>query len=235
MGLQVDRRPRSSLRPEPCSPGRVGWPEHHMMRIASGQIMAQTIASKLLSCRAAGALVLGTALMFSPPLLESASAQALGYASHAPMSFPSDNVMVQPEDDGDDSATVMPERLKRTIVAFDTPRSAGHDRDRYRQHLPLLRARPGSRDSLRRRRRSRRLHLVRRADRHAQGRMAGLDSASRDDRAPALSAALRRRRPRQSARRARHVSRLQHLSHSRHQRSVDHRQVRLLRLHPPDQ
>ncbi len=35
--------------------------------------------------------------------------------------------------------------------------------------------------------------------------------------------------------RARHVSRLQRLSHSRHQRSLDDRQVRLLRLHPPDQ
>ncbi|MDO9060454.1 MAG: L,D-transpeptidase, partial [Bradyrhizobium sp.] len=90
--------------------------------------MAQTIASKLLSgsvsWRTTGALVLGTALLLSPALLQGASAQVLGYASHAPMSFPSDNVMVQPEDDGDDAA-VMPERLKRTIVAFRTSEAPG--------------------------------------------------------------------------------------------------------------
>ncbi len=94
------------------------------MRIASGQVMAQTFAGRLLSWRATGALVLGTALLLSP---ESASAQLLGYASNAPMPFPSDNMMAapaQPADDGDDSA-VMPERLKRAIVAFDTKEAPG--------------------------------------------------------------------------------------------------------------
>ena len=66
------------------------------MRIASGQIMAQTFAGKLFSWRATGALVLGTALLLSPALLASASAQVLGYASNAPMAFPSDNMMVAP-------------------------------------------------------------------------------------------------------------------------------------------
>ena len=96
------------------------------MRIASGQIMAQT-GRLLFSWRATGALVLGTALLLSPALLESASAQLLGYASNAPMPFPSDNMMVapaQPADDGDDSA-VMPERLKRAIVAFNTNEAPG--------------------------------------------------------------------------------------------------------------
>jgi lipoprotein-anchoring transpeptidase ErfK/SrfK len=99
----------------------------NVMRIASGQVMAQTFAGKLLSWRATGALVLGTALLLSPALLESASAQLFGYASNAPMPFPSDNMMVapaQPADDGDDSA-VMPERLKRAIVAFDTKEAPG--------------------------------------------------------------------------------------------------------------
>ncbi|MDP3075252.1 L,D-transpeptidase [Bradyrhizobium sp.] len=86
--------------------------------------MTQTFAGKLLFGRASGALIFGTALMLSPALLESASAQMLGYASTAPMSFPSDNVMVQPEDDGDDTA-VMPERLKRTIVAFQSNEAPG--------------------------------------------------------------------------------------------------------------
>jgi lipoprotein-anchoring transpeptidase ErfK/SrfK len=103
------------------------------MRIASGQVMAQTFAGrlscagKLLSWRATGALVLGTALLLSPALLESASAQLLGYASNAPMAFPSDNLMVapaEPAEDGDDAA-VMPERLKRAIVAFDTREAPG--------------------------------------------------------------------------------------------------------------
>ena len=98
------------------------------MRIALGQVMAQTFAgTRRLSWRATGALVLGTAMLLSPALLESASAQLLGYASSAPMAFPSDNLMVapaQPADDGDD-AVVMPERLKRAIVAFDTHEAPG--------------------------------------------------------------------------------------------------------------
>ena len=56
-----------------------------------------------------------------------------------------------------------------------------------------------------------------------------------NDRAPALSAALHGRRPRQSARRPRHVSRRHHLSHPRHQRAAHHRHPRLLRLPAPDQ
>ena len=94
------------------------------MRIALGQIMAQTFAgNRKASWRATGALVLGTALMLSPALLSSASAQLLGYASTQPSWFPSDNMMiapVQPADEGDGSASVVPERLKRAIVAFDT-------------------------------------------------------------------------------------------------------------------
>ncbi|WP_291862239.1 L,D-transpeptidase [Bradyrhizobium sp.] len=93
--------------------------------------MAQTFAGRLadnFSWRATGALVLGTALMLSPALVSGASAQLLGYASNAPMPFPSDNLMVapaEPEDDGDDSAAVMPQRLKRAIVAFDSREAPG--------------------------------------------------------------------------------------------------------------
>jgi lipoprotein-anchoring transpeptidase ErfK/SrfK len=102
------------------------------MRIALGQVMAQTFAGKLLSWRSTGALVLGTALLLSPALLESASAQflggqVLGYAPNAPTPFPSDNMMVAPvqsEDDGDANA-VVPERLKRAIVAFNTQEAPG--------------------------------------------------------------------------------------------------------------
>ena len=98
------------------------------MRIASGQIMAQTFAGKLFSWRVTGALVVGAAVLLSPALLASASAQVLGYASNAPMAFPSDNMMVAPAapaDDGDDRRAMVPERLKRAIVAFNTSEAPG--------------------------------------------------------------------------------------------------------------
>ena len=70
---------------------------------------------------------------------------------------------------------------------------------------------------------------------HQEGRVAGLDAARRNDRPPALPAALHGRWPDQPARRARHVSRQHDLSHPRHQRPVDHRPARVVGLHPPHQ
>jgi lipoprotein-anchoring transpeptidase ErfK/SrfK len=94
--------------------------------------MAQTFASRLavsFSWRATGALALGTALLLSPALLSDARAQLLGYASNnASMPFPSDNLMVAPaqrEHDGGDGTAVMPERLKRAVVAFATREAPG--------------------------------------------------------------------------------------------------------------
>src|SRR5262249_49647904 len=57
----------------------------------------------------------------------------------------------------------------------------------------------------------------------------------RDDRTPALSAALHGRRRRQPARRARSLSRQNALSHPRHQPAVDHRHVRVVGVYPPHQ
>jgi lipoprotein-anchoring transpeptidase ErfK/SrfK len=97
------------------------------MRIALGQIMTHTLAgNRRLSLRATGALVLGAALMLFSALLSSASAQMLGYASTPQSFFPSDNMTVapvQPADEGDGS--VVPERLRRTIVAFNTREAPG--------------------------------------------------------------------------------------------------------------
>jgi len=101
------------------------------MRIALGQIMAQTFAgNRRLPLRATGALVFGAALMLSPALLSSASAQVLGYASAPQSAFPSDNIMLAPTepaltDEGDGSASVLPERLRRAVVAFDTREAPG--------------------------------------------------------------------------------------------------------------
>src|ERR1700730_9312722 len=107
-------------RTEPQCPGRVCCAEHHVMHIALGQIMTQTLAgNRWLSLRATGALVLGAALMLSPALLASASAQMLGYASTPQSFFPPDNMKVapaEPADEGDGRA--VPERLHRTRVEF---------------------------------------------------------------------------------------------------------------------
>jgi lipoprotein-anchoring transpeptidase ErfK/SrfK len=95
------------------------------MRIALGQIMTQTFAgNRRLSLRATSALVLGAALMLSPALLASASAQVLGYASTPRSLFPSDNMTVAPPADEADGS-VVPERLRRTIVAFNTREAPG--------------------------------------------------------------------------------------------------------------
>jgi lipoprotein-anchoring transpeptidase ErfK/SrfK len=93
--------------------------------------MAQTFAgNRRLSMRAAGALAgklaFGAALMLSPALLSSASAQVLGYAPAPQSAFPSDNMMIAPpalSDEGDGS--VVPERLRRAVVAFDTREAPG--------------------------------------------------------------------------------------------------------------
>jgi lipoprotein-anchoring transpeptidase ErfK/SrfK len=99
------------------------------MRIALGQIMTQAFAGNRRLSRATGALVFGAALMLSPVLLSgSANAQALGYADAPPSAFPSDDVMLAPEapaasDEGEGG--VLPERLRRTIVALDTGEAPG--------------------------------------------------------------------------------------------------------------
>ena len=97
------------------------------MRIALGQIMTQALAgNRRLSSRATGALLFGAALMLSPVLFSgTASAQVLGYASTPQSAFPSDNIMVEPglADEGD--ANVLPDRLRRTVVALDTREAPG--------------------------------------------------------------------------------------------------------------
>jgi lipoprotein-anchoring transpeptidase ErfK/SrfK len=97
------------------------------MRIALGQIMTQTFAgNRRFSLRATGALVVGAALLFS----SEAGAQVLGYAPAPQSLFPSDNMMLVPtepalSDEGDGSASVLPERLRRTVVTFETREAPG--------------------------------------------------------------------------------------------------------------
>jgi lipoprotein-anchoring transpeptidase ErfK/SrfK len=86
--------------------------------------MTQAFAgNRRLVPRATGALVFGAALMLSPVLFAgSASAQALGYADAPQSAFPSDAIVDEPaETDG----SVLPERLRRTVVALETREAPG--------------------------------------------------------------------------------------------------------------
>ena len=90
------------------------------MRIPRGSVMTQYFAgSRRSPSRAANALVFASALMLAPLALPTAaSAQTLGYATIQPDAFPTDEVMTP--DEG-----VMPERLRRQVVAFNTAEAPG--------------------------------------------------------------------------------------------------------------
>src|SRR5471030_2988148 len=122
----------SSVAMELWSPGRVLFAEHQRDAHRTGQIMAQLFAgNRRLPLRATGALVFGAALIMSPAIFSSkASAQALGYASAPQSGFPSDNIMLAPiepalTDGGDGSASVVPQRLRRAVVSFNTGEAPG--------------------------------------------------------------------------------------------------------------
>ena len=81
------------------------------------------------SPRATSALILAGALLLAPALLSSAaSAQVLGYAAASQGSFPSDSIIAPARpalsDEGDGSG-VVPERLRRAVIAFDTREAPG--------------------------------------------------------------------------------------------------------------
>jgi len=80
------------------------------------------------SPRVTNALVLAGALLIAPVIFAStASAQVLGYASAPQSAFPSDN-MVAPDEPAlteDGAGSVLPERLRRTVVALDTREAPG--------------------------------------------------------------------------------------------------------------
>jgi lipoprotein-anchoring transpeptidase ErfK/SrfK len=70
------------------------------------------------------------ALAVSALLPGAANAQLLGYASAPQSSFPSDNVMITPDqpalsDDGSSANNVLPERLRRAVVNIDTREAPG--------------------------------------------------------------------------------------------------------------
>jgi len=80
-------------------------------------------SDRRLSSRVASALVLVSAVLLVPLTMSgAANAQALGYASIQPNGFPSDEVMVEPALPNEG---VVPERLRRAVVAFNTTEAPG--------------------------------------------------------------------------------------------------------------
>jgi lipoprotein-anchoring transpeptidase ErfK/SrfK len=82
------------------------------------------------SRRITHALMFGGALLAAALFSSEASAQALGYASTPQSAFPSDNVMVTPNDPSvdegsDGSSAILPERLQRAVVNLDTREAPG--------------------------------------------------------------------------------------------------------------
>ena len=71
--------------------------------------------------RASSAVVLAAALMLAPALMTPASAQVLSYAPAASDAFLSDRMT----DDDTAPSSVMPERLRRAVVAYDTREAPG--------------------------------------------------------------------------------------------------------------
>jgi lipoprotein-anchoring transpeptidase ErfK/SrfK len=97
-----------------------------------GLLMTQGFyADRSRSPRVRSALIFAGILLLAPVILSSgASAQILGYAAAPQSGFPSDNIMLAPSapaltDEGDGSGSVVPERLRRTIVAFDSREAPG--------------------------------------------------------------------------------------------------------------
>jgi lipoprotein-anchoring transpeptidase ErfK/SrfK len=90
-----------------------------------GQHMAQkSVGNRRQSLRATSVLIFTGALLFAPAIFSSeASAQILGYASAPQSAFPSPGVTLT--DEGNADARVIPERLRRAVVAFDTREAPG--------------------------------------------------------------------------------------------------------------
>ena len=88
-----------------------------------GLLMTQGFyADRRQSPRVRSALIFAGALLLAPAILSSAaSAQVLGYAAAPQSGFPSDALT----DEGDGSGSVVPERLRRTVVALDTREAPG--------------------------------------------------------------------------------------------------------------
>ncbi len=87
--------------------------------------MAPFSENRRQASRATNALILSAALLLAPAFTATrASAQVLGYAA-ASSAFPSDGITLTAPDDEGAAPSVMPERLRRAVVTFDTHEAPG--------------------------------------------------------------------------------------------------------------
>jgi lipoprotein-anchoring transpeptidase ErfK/SrfK len=88
--------------------------------------MAQFSENLRQSSRAANALIFAAALLLAPALTATgASAQVLGYAAAPQNAFPSDGMTLNTPDDEVSDSSVVPERLRRAVIAYDTHEAPG--------------------------------------------------------------------------------------------------------------
>ena len=91
--------------------------------------MARGIIRNRIKPRVFDALLVAGVMALAPTVFSSqASAQAFNYAPAAPASFPSDNLMAAPDSARPDeagSSYLLPERLRRAVVALDTSEAPG--------------------------------------------------------------------------------------------------------------
>src|SRR5665213_1131979 len=97
-----------------------------------GRAMAQKSAANRRQClRTTGVSMLAGALLVAPAMFcSTASAQMLSYAPSPPTAFSSDDMALAPAESsstnqGDGSSSVLPERLRRTVVALNTREAPG--------------------------------------------------------------------------------------------------------------
>jgi lipoprotein-anchoring transpeptidase ErfK/SrfK len=93
-----------------------------------GRHMTQNLSGDRSSRRIAHGLVFSGLLLISAVFSGGTAAQVLGYASTSQTAFPSDNIMVSPDEaaTGDsDGAMALPERLRRATVNLNTREATG--------------------------------------------------------------------------------------------------------------
>jgi lipoprotein-anchoring transpeptidase ErfK/SrfK len=89
-----------------------------------GQHMIKPLSKTLNSCRVSRASILSGVSLFACVLMSGAAhAQALGYAPNDPGAFPQGYVASAPATENEDS--VLPERLRRTVINFETSEAPG--------------------------------------------------------------------------------------------------------------
>jgi lipoprotein-anchoring transpeptidase ErfK/SrfK len=119
-GVDLDSFAESCGPPELCTPrARCSPREILLMHIRQGQTMIQRVSK---GCRPSLRAVAFAGIMLLAPVAfcGAANAQALGYAAADPGAFPRNDAVLPGADE-----SVVPERLRRAIVAYDGGEAAG--------------------------------------------------------------------------------------------------------------